>query len=78
MPYKGFVPGVEVTELFNWPEGHSRTFLADLVIPDPECITVEIQKDIEFIILASDGLWDVVKRPDAVRRVRCVFAPMCV
>eukprot|EP00602_Paraphysomonas_sp_CaronLab_P002178 CAMPEP_0185027176 /NCGR_PEP_ID=MMETSP1103-20130426/11952_1 /TAXON_ID=36769 /ORGANISM="Paraphysomonas bandaiensis, Strain Caron Lab Isolate" /LENGTH=797 /DNA_ID=CAMNT_0027561053 /DNA_START=38 /DNA_END=2431 /DNA_ORIENTATION=- len=73
MPYKGFVPGVEVTELFNWPEGHSRTFLADLVIPDPECITVEIQKDIEFIILASDGLWDVVKRPDAVRRVRDGF-----
>lgn len=44
--------------------------MADLIIPDPECISIELHRDVEFLILASDGLWDVVSPPEAVRRVR--------
>ena len=55
--YKGFVPGEKVDALFNWPEGHSQVFMADLVIPTPETRSMDIASSDEFIILASDGLW---------------------
>ncbi|CAE7526542.1 unnamed protein product [Symbiodinium microadriaticum] len=72
-PYKGFTPGELVLDYFAWPDGHSQVFMADLIIPDPECISVELQPCDEFLILASDGLWDVVSKPEAVRRVRASF-----
>ena len=67
--YKGFVPGEVVEAFFSWPEGHSKIFQADLVIPDPELKSVELTSQDEFLILASDGLWDVVSAQDAVARV---------
>ena len=44
-------------------------FNADLVIPTPECKHVDIDDLCEFVILASDGLWDVVSNEKAVARV---------
>ena len=69
-PYKGFVPGEEVTEYFSWPDNHDKKFNADLVISEPECKHVDIDELCEFVILASDGLWDVVSKEKAVSRVR--------
>ena len=68
-PYKGFVPGEIVTDFFSWPQGHDMIFNADLVIPTPECKHVDIDDLCEFVILASDGLWDVVSNEKAVARV---------
>ena len=53
--------------------------MADLIIPDPECISVDLQPGDEFLILASDGLWDVLSKPEAVRRVRyaCALLRCC-
>ena len=68
--YKGFTPGAKVDSFFCWPDGHSQVFHADLVIPDPECQSHPITSDDEFIILATDGIWDVVSPEEAVKLVQ--------
>lgn len=68
--YKGFIPGAKVDALFNWPDGHEQIFHADLVIPVPEFVTATISPSEEFLLLASDGLWDVVSCDEAVARTR--------
>jgi protein phosphatase 1A len=37
-------------------------FKGDLVIASPDVSLVELEPDVEFILLASDGLWDYMKR----------------
>lgn len=39
--------------------------LRPFVIPDPEVRTVEVGADDDFLILASDGLWDALSNEDA-------------
>lgn len=68
--YKSFVPGARVDAFFNWPENHTQVFMADLVIPDPECRRKEIHAEDEFLILASDGLWDVISPSEVVQYAR--------
>jgi serine/threonine protein phosphatase PrpC len=41
-----------------------------LIIPDPEFASVQLDGSHEFLIMASDGLWDVISPEDAVKRVR--------
>ena len=47
--------------------------MGDLVIPIPECKTTTLTASDEFLIMASDGLWDVVSSEEAVSRVRYEF-----
>lgn len=68
--YKSFTPGEKVDAFFLWPEEHDQVFLADLVIPIPECRFLEISSSDEFLILASDGLWDVISGQEAVTETR--------
>lgn len=68
--YKHFTPGEPVQEYFSWPEGHSHIFMADLVIPLPECKVMTITKNMDFLIVASDGLWDVVSSQEAIDNVK--------
>lgn len=68
--YKGLIPGAPVQAYFAWPDGHNQIFLADLVIPDPECKTQAITVEDEFIVLASDGLWDVITPPEVMQLVK--------
>ncbi|KAI3427854.1 Protein-serine/threonine phosphatase [Psidium guajava] len=42
------------------------------VIPDPETKTLQITPDCEFIVLASDGLWEKVTNQEAVDLVRAM------
>lgn len=70
-PYKGFVPGTVVKDSYLcWPDNHDQIFEADLVISDPESKHIDIDELCEFVILASDGLWDVVSNEKAVSRVK--------
>jgi serine/threonine protein phosphatase PrpC len=70
MDYKGFTKDQIVDAFFLWPDNHIKTFKEDLVIPDPEFQTRLLNKDDEFLILASDGLWDVVSPSEAVKHIR--------
>ena len=47
-----------------------RKFSADLLIAEPETKTVTLGPDAEFLILASDGLYDVMTSQEAVNEVR--------
>nr|CAB3464308.1 unnamed protein product [Digitaria exilis] len=52
----------------------SRAFgnrlLKQFVIAEPEIQELEIDDELEFLIIASDGLWDVVPNEDAVSLVK--------
>ncbi|KAK6929484.1 PPM-type phosphatase-like domain [Dillenia turbinata] len=48
--------------------------LKQWVIAEPETKILQIQPDCEFLILASDGLWDTVSNQEAVDVVR----PLCI
>ncbi|XP_021281285.1 protein phosphatase 2C 57 isoform X2 [Herrania umbratica] len=45
-------------------------FNGDLVIASPDTFKVALGSDAEFILLASDGLWDYINSSDAVAFVR--------
>ncbi len=47
-----------------------QIFKEDLIIPDPEFASVNLDPSHEFLILASDGLWDVLSPDDAVLHVK--------
>lgn len=69
--YKTFVPGKKVTDaFFLWPKDHDQIFHADLVIPQPEFMSVDLTNKDEFLIIASDGLWDVLTPEEAVIRTK--------
>jgi len=71
--FKGFAPGEVLANAgFLWPDGHAQVFHADLVIPQPEIVSALLTPADEFLLLASDGLWDVVSEAEAVARARCV------
>ena len=44
--------------------------MGDLVIPDPEFKSVQLSSSDEFLVLASDGLWDVISEDQVVATVR--------
>ena len=67
---KGFIPGEKVDEWFAWPDDHNNIFYADLIIPDPEFKTIDLTPHDEFLVIASDGLWDVMSEQDVVDIVR--------
>lgn len=58
----------------TWPVGHTRSFRADVITAQPDVRQLRITRDLEFIIIASDGLWDVVTPSEAVARAREILA----
>jgi len=67
-------PSWENLDLFlPWPDNHTQRFSGDLVSAIPEIKTFKVgQKGAvdEFLLLACDGLWDVMDPDDAVRVTR--------
>lgn len=57
----------------------SRAFgdrlLKQYVVADPEIQEVKVDGSLEFLILASDGLWDVVTNEEAVSMVKPIQDP---
>jgi len=72
--YKRLKPDVEYCEgdweFVLYPDGHNRHFSADLIIVDPEFVTVDLQEGDDFMVIASDGLWDVLSNELVLRRVQ--------
>ena len=54
---------------FVWPPGHPQVINQPLIIPDPEVVSIEISTEDSFLILGSDGLWDVIPTDLACKRV---------
>jgi protein phosphatase 2C len=50
-------------------------YLKPYVIPDPEVTVTERSNSDEFLILASDGLWDVLSNEKACQIVRACLRP---
>ena len=48
--------------------------MADLVIPNPEFKRYQLSAEDAFMILASDGLWDVMTGQDAVEEIQRLLA----
>ena len=56
--------------VFLYPEGHSKRFKGDLVSHEPDITFFRVgQRGVEneFLLMACDGLWDVMDGDDAVR-----------
>lgn len=64
--YKNIIPGEKFKEYLPWPEEHNEVFMADLIIPNPECTILNLEENYDFLIIASDGLWDVVSYKEAI------------
>ncbi|OQS03452.1 phosphatase 1E [Thraustotheca clavata] len=57
-------------KFWMYPEDHPRIFTDRLLIPDPEFQELEITPNMEFLVLACDGLWDTITSQEAVDIVR--------
>lgn len=57
----------------------SRAFgnrlLKQYVIAEPEIQEEEVNSDLEYLVLATDGLWDVVRNEDAISLLKAEDAP---
>eukprot|EP01018_Ginkgo_biloba_P004437 Gb_02040 [translate_table: standard] len=57
----------------------SRAFgnrlLKQYVVAEPEIQEAIVDEDLEFLVLASDGLWDVVSNEDAISLVKSIEDP---
>jgi serine/threonine protein phosphatase PrpC len=58
----------------NMTRSLGDTYLKPLVIPDPELAIEQMQEEDVLLIIASDGLWDVVTSEEAARHVAGVLA----
>ena len=58
---------------FVYPEDHPRAFQADLLIPTPDIVQRTLDPDDAFVVLATDGLWDVVDPQEAIDVARSLF-----
>jgi len=57
----------------------SRAFgnrmLKEYVIAEPNIQEEDVNSDLEYLILATDGLWDVVRNEDAVALLKAEDGP---
>lgn len=56
------------------PTTADERFGCCVLIPDPELHTYTITRESEFLVLACDGIWDVMTNGEVVRTVRRVIA----
>lgn len=63
--------------VFSWPNGHSGKFHDDLLTAEPEFADTEIGEDDQFLLMACDGLWDVLGKQDAVEHAKRMLDEVC-
>ena len=55
---------------WEFPNGAARTFTDSVVSATPEIMTVQLSPGDDFMILACDGLWDVLFPEKAIEMVK--------
>lgn len=66
----------EGAEKNSWPKSFAAThkFKSDPVIPLPDVTMVDFDRDVdEFLVIATDGLWDCMPPAEAIRYARSQF-----
>ncbi len=58
------------TAPFPYPTNHSELFNGDLIISTPDISCYEVFGDENVLLLACDGLWDVLDADEAIRLTR--------
>eukprot|EP00903_Cladosiphon_okamuranus_P013952 g12976.t1 len=66
-------PPLDMPVLFAWPHGHTGEFYDDLLTAEPEFEETVIGLDDEFLLMACDGLWDVLGKREAVDHAKNFF-----
>ena len=56
---------------------YSKKFPADLVVAEPDIHVNDLTPKEEFLVLASDGLWDVMDGQTAVKQVQSMLTQSC-
>ncbi|KAH8072406.1 protein serine/threonine phosphatase [Aureococcus anophagefferens] len=64
--FKGWPCDGRESPCFAYPEGHDGSFAADLLVATPEVVAEALRPGDSFLLLATDGLWDVVAPAEAV------------
>lgn len=59
--------------VFSWPQGHSGVFKDDLLTAEPEFAETDIGPGDDFLLMACDGLWDVLGKKEAVEHAQGFF-----
>lgn len=72
--FKGWGNGTKQAPAFAYPPGHPRKFTSDLLVATPDLVHHELRRDDDFVVLATDGLWDVVDPQEAVTVAASLFA----
>ena len=63
----------EGAEKGSWPKtfAATHTFKSDPVIPRPDVTMIDLEPELdEFLVVATDGLWDCMPPPEAMRYAR--------
>ena len=47
-----------------------KMFSADLIISEPEILSIELNSLDEFLVIATDGVWDFLTPEQAIRKTR--------
>ena len=75
--FKGWGPSSKEKDrpepCFAYPEDHPRTFSADLLVATPEIKEETLGPGDAFVLMATDGLWDVVSPAEAVNVATRLF-----
>jgi len=58
---------------FVYPEDHPRSFVADLLVSTPDVVERNLDAFDDFVLVATDGLWDVLDPQEAVDAARTLF-----
>jgi len=72
--FKGFGPTSHTAPpdmlFFPFPDDHPRTFCEDLVLATPEVREHTLEEGDDFLVLATDGLWDVLSPQGVCQAIR--------
>mmetsp|Transcript_16813 Transcript_16813/g.25296 ORF Transcript_16813/g.25296 Transcript_16813/m.25296 type:complete len:508 (+) Transcript_16813:973-2496(+) len=72
--FKGWPAPNRAAPFFAYPPDHDKTFSDNLLVPTPDLVSRRLALDDAFVLLATDGLWDVIYPAEAIQVASALFA----